>query len=53
MRNSDRLVQLPFSQRKSFVAHYNSKQRLFTFYLITTGDLYKTSWNAPGSPDGF
>lgn len=53
MRRSDRLVQLPVSQRKSFVVHYNSKQQLFTFYLITTGDLYKTSWNAPGSPNGF
>lgn len=53
MRGSDRLVQLPVSHRKSFLAHYNSRQRLFTFYLISTGDLYKASWNAPGSPDGF
>jgi hypothetical protein len=53
IRRSDRLIHLPVSFRKSFIAHYNSKERMFTLYQLTTGDLFKASWNAPDSPDGF
>lgn len=53
VRKNDRLVQLPVSFRKSFVAHYSSKEKMFTLYLLTTGDPIKTSWNGMESPDGF
>ncbi len=53
IRSSDRIIHLPVSFRKSYVAHFNSKERMFTLYLLTTGGFYKASWNAPGSPDGF
>ena len=53
VRKSDRLLYLPVSFRKSMVGHYSAREKIFTFYLLTTDDLYKTSWNAVESPDGF
>ena len=53
VRKSDCLIQLPVSYKKSLLGHYSSKEKMFTFYLLTSGENYKASWNAPESPNGF